>query len=219
MRTQTFLLLSAVFIIVGLFVALFLQSAYVRYRLLDIERSKLSTATANVECESVDNGVRAYALKVACCKTRELNAGPRKPVSTLSTVPFPKASSGPSWLALMKTTGASQLKDDVFAGRVRYVVMGGKVARLDLPNMHEYFSDSERKQLESTFILFSLSTAFAPNTMVVLPWQQQTFTSASVSTAEADALVSRICGSAGSRCEDEVIVHAWAYGISPAPQK
>ena len=205
--------LMAILVIVGLFVTLFLQGAYVRYRLLDVERSRMSIPD-DVACPDIDNGARSYALLLDCCKTRSMNSGPRLPKAVTSSgdVDLTTTTSKPLWLAVNKTTTSTQLYSDVASGRVKYLLLGGRVARIATPNMHEYFTETERATLNVTWVIFSVSAAFAPGELVVLPWTQEaTYTEQGI-----DAYVSRACGDPASNttCGNRVLVHCWAYGVS-----
>lgn len=221
MEGSAFLLVLAVCVIIGLFVTLFLQGAYVRYRLSDLERSRMSNvADIDAVCSDISSGIRSYALKVSCCKTNELNAGNlRRPTAITTGSPLPPdndpASRDPTcrWLALSKTTAARELHADVASGRVKYLVTGGQVHRIALPNLHEYFTDGERVQLNSSYVLLSVAYAFPPEQNVVLPWQGQMQTA---SQQSPDDFVSGICDGACTAGKDAVAVHAWAYGVTSA---
>lgn len=214
MHARVFSLLIAVFIVVGLFVVLFLQGAYVRHRLADIERAKLSEFDADMQCPEIDNGLRSYALLVACCKTRELNASPRLPKSITSgdTSLDVSIRNSARWLALMNTTAATQLRRDIVSGRVKYIVLGGHVARVSIPNMHEYFTEGELAILNNTFVMLSVMNAFLPGDTVVMPWNH--LEQKDGGGVRADDIVSRACGEAGSRCSEKILAHVWGYGVS-----
>jgi hypothetical protein len=220
MEGQIFVIILASCIIVGLFVTLFLQGAYVKHRLEGVERSRLGdTRGIDAACPDVSAGLRAYALKVACCKTRELNATTRSPVAITSGDPLPKDAGKASsrWLALHKTTAAVQLKDDAARGRVKYLVLGGKVARVAVPNLHEYFSEGERLALNAQFVVLCIAFAFpADLPAAVMPWQvqQSDVNDKAAVIHNPETLLTRMCGTSSSECSTALAVHAWAYGVT-----
>ena len=219
METSTFKVLLAAFIIVGLFVTLFLQGAYVRYKLLDIERARLSTPGDDVQCPELDNGVRTYALIVTCCKTRELNSGLRMPKAITSAHGYDAlgavtdVSNSARWLALKKTTAALQLQSDVSAGRVKYVVVNGSVLRVASPALNEYFTDGELVGIKASRVLLAVASPFPSGARVTLPWSASALALTS-GPGYVDGVLADLCGQSSAACTDDVMMHVWGYSAT-----
>ena len=211
-------------IVFALFVALFLQSAYLRSRVLASEKSLLSSDTAAIAaCPDLDNGVRAYALRVACCKMNDLNLSSVLPVlPDDARHPRSRACKGPgdrsAWLVLRKTSTSKQLVDDVDAGRVKYLVALGGVVRVAPANLERHVSDAQATALRHAYTVLAVGDPFPDactgrrgHSEVVLPW------AANGSSSSLDKLLAAVA--ARRRCSapeeaSDLLLHVWAYGVS-----
>lgn len=238
MLIRTAIALVGVLIVVALFVALFMQGAYVRYRLQDVETGRMSYMS-DATCPEVENGVRSYAVKLASCKMNELNLGarlPSPPVDAYSsalcggdlqrapqTPNRPSAGGKAQWLVLRRTSTSVQLQQDVTAGRVKYLAISGYVVRVSPANTRDHFNEAEHIALRD-YVMLAISDALASmasqckisNLVMVLPWG----TSQDASGGALDGVMSIAADAASGSCDGDsslhadVVLHAWGYGIS-----
>lgn len=168
--------LAGVFIVVALFAVLFLQNAYVRQRLGDIETTSMSARKAS--CPDVDNAVRAYALRIATVRMTQLNSGARRP--RIPREAFSQAVCGISknnrrrgqmsnrrsqppdmgyWLVLRRTSTSSQLQQDVETSRTQYLILSNAVVRVFPVTLSKYFSELETGNLAPAYVVLGLAGA------------------------------------------------------------
>jgi hypothetical protein len=201
MLIHTAIAIVAVLVVVGLFVALFMQGAYVRYRLQDVEAGKVSYMS-DLACPDVDNAVRSYAVKLALCKLTEMNLSsrlPEMPDDVYSSASCPSMMSSSSsnssiigqqptstakrpikayWLVLRRTSTAKQLEQDVSAGRVKYIIASGILCRVASIELQTYFSETERTTTLRDFVFLAICDPLASLASqcsiayTVMPWGQ-----------------------------------------------
>jgi hypothetical protein len=177
MDSLSYMILAASVVIVALFLTLFLQGAYVRHRLQDLEEKTLGSSDAACPPCKTANAMRSYALRVAACKMRDMNLSQRLPyipddieVSlgcvgtdgkdvTDVSVTYSKESSA-FWLVLRRTPSALQLKEDVDAGRVKYVIAAGHLIRVASVEMQAFFGDNEKQVVERDHIFLAIADPF-----------------------------------------------------------
>jgi hypothetical protein len=179
MRYSSAVALGGVFMVAALFAVLFLQNAYVRQRLGDIETTSMSARKAS--CPDVDNAVRAYALRIATVRMTQLNSGSRRPrvpreafSQTLcgtkqhnrNNMTYSGSARGPAlneslgfWLVLRRTSTSSQLQQDVETGRTQYLILSNAVVRVFPVTLSKHFSDLETSNLAVAYVVLGLAGA------------------------------------------------------------
>lgn len=230
MEIGTFSALAAIVVVVVLFVVLFLQGAYVRHRLEDVERARLGASDPTLLNTSglSASAVRAYALTLDICKTNELNVGSRLPPLPKEAIPTSAAAVCPAssqakahnnknikgqWMVLRRTPTALDLQKDVEDGEVRFLIMQASLMRVSSVQLSTLFSDAEVTRFAADYVILVLSEPFALlkatgclPVSVYLPWGEKAAT-------KFDVTNQGHCGSATTN--SAVIIHAWGYGSSP----
>ncbi len=217
-------------VIVSLFMVLFLQGAFVRYRLRDVETSM--RATIPDSCPSVGNGVRTYALRLASCRMNELNARAHRPLIPRDVEFFSKCHSSTSssasetvaasWLVMRRSAVSEQLQRDVESRRIKYLIISGKVVKVATVDVALQLGAYDAKgTMDYTYLLmvdpFEMATDPRCGVSdVILPWMMDSSYASDTQSSVGDILqMIAKYNKCGENAEaSDIVVHAWAYGTS-----
>lgn len=235
---KTALFYMSIVVVVALFIILFLQGAFVRYRLRDVETSMRASASEGVSTPSGGlNSVRTYALRIASCRMNELNARPHRPLIPRATEFFTasacrrdtvgndaaKETMAASWLVLRRSSVSEQLRQDVEAKRVKYMIISGIVVQVAPVDVALQLGNFDRQTRDFTYLLMAdpfdpilASDASKENCRVsdiIMPWMTPSSSSKLQSSARDVSQMIKAYDKCGANsASSDIIVHVWAYG-------
>ena len=231
MDTKTAIFYLAIIVVVALFMILFLQAAFVRYRLRDVETSMRAVLPDGAD-DHQGNGVRAYALRLASCRMNELNARAQRPLiprdlEFYSTCRRSASSSSrvneltaAAWLVMRRSTMSEQLRRDVETRRVKYLIISGRVVQVAAVDVSLQLGAHEAGALDYTYLLMVDPFEVAADPLcavsdVILPWMTPGASSyVSDTQSQSQDIVQMVRAKDKCTAESDLVLHVWAYGTS-----
>ena len=241
--TKTALFYMSIVVVVALFMILFLQGAFVRYRLQDVETSLRASASDGATTPSGGlNSVRTYALRIASCRMNELNARPHRPLIPRATDFFSasscrrrsttaggvaptmaKETMAASWLVMRRSSVSEQLRQDVEAGSVKYMIISGIVVQVATVDVALQLGNFNRHARDFTYLLMAepfdrTAVSDDPSCRVsdiIMPWMTQSSSSKLQSSVRDVSQMVKAYDKCGENsASSDIIVHVWAYGTA-----
>ena len=160
---------ATVAVVVLLFLVLFLQNTFIRYRLQDLQQQALNGGGSSSSEggpgyggrseEGLDNAMRAYVVQVDCPLTVALSGSSVQPSLEL---PCPTVTSGSlrptmqpaqtfmrgKYIVLADTPGGRHLYTDVERGAVRFLAMGNVVVRAGVVQLSGVLAATDMERLQ-----------------------------------------------------------------------